>query len=346
MPVISSAFAATVDLSALTLARYAQIIRYDENAFFGINAPTNRERACRKIWTKLERDMIARYLGAAQEMIEERLMFPIGQKWYAAEQHHVSMQVFTKNARIQALGTKAITVIASGVALDHTADPATMPATTTAVTVEDEIHFYQSGTDVEIYPDTMTLSGGNVSATFPRARLVKEADQENPDTGLPYGDTSPSGPYVQEVDIKRVFTDTSDVGVFIWPLGKNCNECGEGTEPACGYIHRKDSGTITLIPSADGTCLWYGASELHVNYCAGAPIDAGSEDAILHLAHALMPISPCSSCDPITMLWKQDQSTPEVLTRARIDCPFGPNDGAWRAWNYAMANRHFRMPLL
>lgn len=346
MPVISSAFEATIDTSALTLARYAQIIRYDENAFFGVNASTNRERACRKIWTKLERDMVARYLGEAQAMIESFLMYPIGQKWYELEQHAVAPQVFVEWAKIQNLGTKSVSVIASGVTLDHTTDPAVMDTTSTSVTDEDGIHFYLPGTDVEVYPNTLTLSGGNLSATFPRARLVLVDFQENPETGLEYGDTGPSGPFAQTVDIKRVYTDTSDVGMFVWPLGENCDECGEDTKPACGYIQRKSSGTITLRPSEDGTCLWYGATQMRVNYVSGALLDPNAEDAILHLAHALMPIPPCAGCDPISMLWKQDQNTPEALTSARIDCPFGVHDGAWRAWTYAQNNRHFRTPLL
>lgn len=346
MPVISSASTATVDLSALTLARYAQIIRYDENAFFGINADDNRERACRKIWVKLERDMVARYLGEAQAMIESVLGYPIGQKWFTNEQHRNSRWLFSHWSRIQSLGTRAVTVIASGVALNHTADPATLPATATTVTNADEIHFYLPGTTIEVYPSALTLTGGNVSASFPRARLVLEAFQENPDTGLPYDETGPTGPYAQTLDIKRVYTDNTDVGVFVWPLGQDCDECDEDTEPACGYIRSNESGVITLLPDGSETCIWLGATDLRINYCAGAPLDAEAEDAILHLAHALMPIPPCPGCDPIAMLWKQDQATPEVLTRARIDCPFGVHDGAWRAWTYAKKKKHFRTPLL
>lgn len=347
MTVIPSVFEATTDVSVLTLARYAQIIRYQENAFFGVNAPDNRERDCRKIWSKRERDQIARYLGEAQAMIENVLMYPIGQKWYTNEQHRNTPRFFTHWAYVQTLGTKAVSVIASGIALDHTNDPAELPATATVVTDENEIHFYQAGTDVEILPNTLTLSGGNVSATFPRARLVLEAFQDNPDTGLDYSDTSGSGPFTQDVDIKRIYTDISDDGEFVWPLGKQClPECGEETEPACGYIRSSWSGVVTLLQSDPANCFWSGASEIRLNYCAGRPLDAEAEDAILHLAHALMPVPPCPGCDPIMMLWKQDQSTPEVLTRARIDCAFGVHDGAWRAWTYAVRNKHFRTPII
>jgi len=344
MPVIPAFSAATVNQSSLILARYAQIIRYDENAFFGINADDNRDRACRKIWTKIERDMIARYLGQAQIMIEEKLGYPIGQKFYVDEQHHNARWIFSKWSNVQALGIQAISVIATAVALDHTADPATIAATATVVTDPDEIHFYQTGTDVEIYPNLLDISGGFLNASFPRARLVKEAFQDNPENGLSYTDTSVDGPYIQAIDIKRIYIDTSEPGEFVWPLGKDCpEECEEETEPACGYIRSNLSGVITMLMPTEGECPWLGASELRINYAAGKPLDPLAEDAILHLAHALMPIPPCPGCDPIAMLWQQDQNTPEVLTRARIDCPFGPNDGAWRAWNYAKTNRRVRM---
>jgi hypothetical protein len=347
MPVIPSFSNATVDVSSLTLPRYAQIIRYDETAFFGINKDTDRPRDCTRIWTKMDRDQIARYLGEAQTMIEKVLGYPIGPKWFANEQHHNSRWIFSNWSQVRSLGIRAVSVVASSVVLNHAADPATIPATATTVTDADELRFYQAGTDVEVYPSILTISGGNLTASFPRARLVLEAFQDNPDTGLSYSDTSNSGPYTQQIDIKRIYTDTTDVGVFVWPLGIDCQEeCGEDTRPACGYVRSNQSGVINLLPESDGTCVWYGASELRVNYCAGKVMDSNAEDAIMHLAHALMPIPPCEGCDAITMLWKQDQYTPEVLTRARIDCPFGVHEGAWRAWTYAQSNRHVRATFL
>ncbi len=347
MTVIPSVFHATADVSALTLARYAQLIRYDENAFFGINAPDNRERACRKIWRKLERDMVARTLGQAQAMIEQELRYPLGQKWFTDEPHKNVSRFFTVWSHVRALGVRATSVIAAGVALDHTADPATIPATVTTVTDPEEIHFYVAGTDDEVYPDSLTLSGGSINASFPRARLVKAASQDNPDTGLPYNDTSASGPFAQALDIKRVYTDASDVGEFVWPLGRlNCPTCGEDTEPACGYIRSSESGVVTLLPDDSGSCIYCGAEIVRLNYCAGLPIDPVAEAAILHLAHALMPTMPCEGCDPLMMLWRGDRQIPESITRERANNMFGVQEGAWHAWIYARKNRHFRMTFI
>lgn len=346
MPIIPSAvYNATLDTSALKLPRYAQIIRYDENAFFGINAPTNRERAVRKIFTKIDRDMIARELGAAQDDIEKVLLFPLGQKWFEEEQHSRNRRnlFFTKWAQVQALGSRAVTTIAAGVALDHAADPAVIPATATTVTDPDEIHFYEAGTDVEVFPSVLTVVSGTLNASFPRARLVKQAAQENPEVGWPYSDTGINGPFMQELDIRRVYTDTNDVGVFVWPLGKqNCPECGEDTEPACGYIQSSIAGTVTLLPDTSGNCYYCGATQLRVNYCAGLPLSPTAEDAIIHLAHARMAVMPCADSDPLMMLWKQDRFVPEQISQERANSLFGVTEGAWRAWVYAYHNRHFR----
>lgn len=340
----SEVFNATRDISALTLPRYAQIIRYDENAFFGINAPTNRERNCRKIWTKLERDMMARYLGEAQAMIEKVLMFPLGTKWYLDEMHHNTRRFFTRWSHVQKLGTQAESDIALSVALVHTNDPAVIAPTATTVTVESEIHFFQAGTDIEVYPSVLTLAGGNVTASFPRARLVLEEFQDNPDTGLSYSDTGGSGPYMQTIDIKRIYTDDSDVGEFVFPLGKNClPDCDEDTAPACGYIRSNESGVVTLLPDPAGVCIWVGASEVRLNYVAGKPLDAVDEDSIVHLAHALMPVAPCTGCDPLMILWNDDRTIPSEITEARANSMFGVQNGAWRAWSYAHNNKHVRM---
>lgn len=291
--------------------------------------------------------MIANNLVAAQEMIEQQLAFPIGQKWYVNEQHHHVRQFFTKWSHVQSLGVRAVTDIALNVALNHSTDPAVMTAVAISGTTEDEVHFYIQGEDTEVFPDSMTIDSGFLTATFPRARLVKEAFQDNPQTGWPYDQTGSDGPFAQALDIRRVYTDNTDVGEFVWPLGKACcPTCGEDTEPACGYIRSAESGIITLLPASGSNCIYCGSSIIRLNYCAGLPIDSVSEDAIMRLAHSLMATMPCDGCDPVMMLWKTDRNIPSQITEDRANGMFGVSDGAWRAWVYAVNNRHFRMPLI
>lgn len=345
MTIIPSVFEGILDQSALHLPRYAQIIRYDENAFFGINAPTNRVRSCNQIWMRVDRDMVARVLREAQTMIEDQIYYPFGTKYIEAEQIDMRRRMRTRWGRVQSFGTRQVSNISLNVALNHATDPATFVAVATTVTNESEIHFYEHDTDMEIYPDTVTLAGGTVTATFPRARLVKADSQENPENGWPYDDTGVDGPFIQAIDIKRVYTDTTDVGVFVWPLGKKpCPECGEDTEPACGYIQSSRGGVISMLPEANSSrCNCRGASVIRVNYVAGVPLDINSEAAIVHLAHSLASVTPCAACEPLRLLWADDRFIPTSITQERADNMFGTSEGAWRAYTYVLSHRMWRL---
>jgi hypothetical protein len=347
MTVIPSVFDAILDQSDLHLPRYAQMIRYDENAFFGINAPTNRDRACRQVWSRLDREMVARNLREAQTMIEDQIYFPFGRKYITLEQIDIRPRMRTKWARVQSLGVKAITNISLDVALNHTTDPATFIAVATTI-AEDEIHFFEHDTDLELYPDSITHTGTTVTATFPRARLVKSDMQTNPEDGWPYNDTGVDGPFIQSIDIKRIYTDTTDAGVFVWPLGKKpCPECTEETEPACGYIQSAYNGVISMLPIASSPrCICRGAEKIRVNYLAGQAMDTYAEDSIMHLAHSLMSVAPCAGCDPLRMLWASDQFVPQNMTQERADNMFGVSEGAWRAYAYVKTHRYVRLSSL
>jgi len=73
---------------------------------------------------------------------------------------------------------------------------------------------------------------------------------------------------------------------------------------------------------------------VRVNYYDGKQyLSRQMEDAIVRLAHAKMPDEPCG-CDVAQRMWKRDRNVPEVLTRERINCPFGMSDGAWIAWQF------------
>lgn len=343
MTVIPSVFGAVLDDSALHLPTYAQIIRYDENAFFGINAPTNRERACNQVWSRIDREMIARNLREAQTMIENEINYPFGTKYIEGEQIDLRPRMRTKWARIQSLGKRAVTDISLNIALDNSTDPATFAAVATSVTNAGEIHYYEHDTDNELFPDTETLASGLLTATFPRARLVRGDKQSNPEDGWIYDQYADWA--LTHIDIKRVYTDTSDVGVFVWPLGKQpCPTCTEDTEPACGYIQSSRGGVITMLPEASSSrCNCHGASVIRVNYAAGEPLDTYAQDAIVHLAHANMSVMPCAGCNAINLLWSNDRFVPQEITQDRASATFGVSEGAWRAYVYAEKHRHVRL---
>jgi len=54
-----------------------------------------------------------------------------------------------------------------------------------------------------------------------------------------------------------------------------------------------------------------------------------------------MPEEPCG-CEVAQRLWRRDRHVPEVLTRERINCPYGLSDGAWQAWRFTQSMKLVR----
>lgn len=338
-----------IDL-ALPLPRYAQIINYSECAFFGVRNPDDDTRACRQVWSEWQRDQIAHYLGEAQDEIEQVVRYPLNRRWFADEEHPYGCPTFTTWGHVVEAGVQATSTIVSGEAVDHTSDPATVGPVATTVTDEDEIHIYHPGSDVEIYPSAISISGGNVTISIPRCRMVKESLVDNPTGGLDY-DTVTN--FESTVDIKRVYNDASTNAVLIWPCkcgnGTCSAACTEKTQTACMYLDDLEVGIVSTKAAnysggswATAACYCDEPSKLQLNYRAGlASLTRQAEDAIVRLAHAKMPAEPCG-CNVTQQLWKRDRNIPAVLTRERINCPFGLSDGAWTAWRFANAMKLFR----
>ena len=79
MTVIPTQDALIAEDSAVRLARYARLIGYPECAFWGVNRTEDPQvNACREIWTKDQRDTIAKYLAEAQYEIEQEIGYFIG----------------------------------------------------------------------------------------------------------------------------------------------------------------------------------------------------------------------------------------------------------------------------
>jgi hypothetical protein len=75
------------------------------------------------------------------------------------------------------------------------------------------------------------------------------------------------------------------------------------------------------------------------------PLTRQVEDAIVRLAHSKMPDEPCG-CDMLQRHWKRDRNIPQVLTRERINCPFGLSDGAWFAYRQAATLKIWKASIL
>lgn len=336
------------ETSAVRLARYAKIIEYSECAFFGVNADVNAQYQCREIWTKPQRDTVAKYLAEAQYEIEQETGYPLSPRWIGQGQsdeyqdwQQIRHKVVTRFARFIEGGIQATSTIAAGSAVSHVTDPATVGPVATTVTDINEIRVYHPGLDVEIDPSSITIVGGNVTIEIPRCRMVKQSVADNPDTGLDYTDLTN---FEATVDIKRVYNDSSVQATLAYP--SSCTGCIETTLAGCFYVRNKRLGILDIQLNGSSNPCGCRAEIIRLNYRAGADVlTSQAVDAIIRLAHAKMPSEPCG-CDIAKRLWGRDRNIPEVLTRERLNCPFGLSDGAWIAWQFAQAMKVYRAGVL
>lgn len=347
----------TAEASAVTLARYAYIIGYSECAFWGVVREGEYNGECRDLWTKPQRDAIARYLAEAQEEIETEIGFFLSPRYVVgalADQPHgndrlVDDQVYTRpmSARwpkIISAGVRATETLEAGASVSLVADPATVTVVGVTLTDTSEVTVYHPGTEVEINPSSINLNAGTLTIRIPRCRLVKADLADNPETGLLYTDLAN---FESTVDVVRIYTDQSTNATLVAP--HSCSSwcasggCNEYTTPGCIYVVAPLIGTLDVKPASYTDGAWRPSgvcrpnTRARLNYLAGArSLTRQAEDTIVRLAHAKMPVEPCG-CDVTQRLWKRDREEPEVgqATRERINCPFGFSEGAWWAYRFA-----------
>lgn len=328
---------------AVTLPRYAQIIRYAECQFFGVNSPETAGRDCERIWTKPERDMVARYLAEAQVEIEQVVNYPLTARWVTNEEHPYTWRVTASFGKVLAAGARGETDIVLAQAINTGTDPGVIGPVATTVTDESEIKIFHPGTDVEIHPSAITIAGGFVTIEVPRCRTVRETFADNPETGLVYADLNN---FESTADIKRVFNDESTNAVLTWPHGDQCcATCAATTATACMSIIDAEIGAFDVLRATYSAATWSRSTctlcrtkptRAHLNYRAGLvqPINQQVADTVVRLAHSKMPMKPCA-CDIVADVWARDRNVPAQLTAARVNNPFGINEGAWIAWQFA-----------
>lgn len=351
MTIVATATSLVNEQSAVRLARYAQIIGYPECNFFGVNADIDTGFQCQEIWTKTQRDMVAKYLAEAQEEIEQETGYFLAPRWIGQGQtekwqdwQSLKWQLTTKWSLFIEAGIQATSTIQAGAVVNHATDPAVIGPIATTVTNIDEVKIFHPGTDVEIDPSAITIAGGFVTINIPRCRMVTAAVADNPVTGLAYTDLAN---FEATVDVKRVYNSTAVQATFVYPHscgGLSCDcDCTEQTAVGCIYVRNKRLGIINVMQTGQVSGLCGGCPEIvRLNYRAGMDkLTFQAEDAIIRLAHAKMPSEPCG-CDVAKRLWGRDRNIPEVLTRERLNCPFGLPDGAWVAYKFAHAMKIFR----
>jgi hypothetical protein len=341
------------------MARYAKIVGYWECSFFGVNRP-GAPQSCRSIWVKRERDLIDHYLAEGQEELENEIGYPLGTWRWFQDAMAYRQPIRARRGWVLEGGVRAVAVVAAGVAVDHTADPATIGPVPTAVTDPDELRLYYPAAlveeELEIHPSDVDLAGGFVTFRVPRCRMVHPDVADNPRTGLDYADLAN---FLATVDVRRVYNDPGTQAVLHWPNrssasclpGCCCPTCSTYSATACITVRDAERGSLSLLPATYSAGAWtatcpasccVGRPEfVTLNYRAGRALTRQAEDAIVRLAHAKMPAEPCG-CEVVKLLWERDRNVPEVVTRERLNCRFGTSDGAWAAWQFAQALRLHR----
>lgn len=348
---------------AVSLASYAQIIRYRECAFWGVRNEDDQEYECRSIWIKAERDDIAHHLAEAQHELEVEVKFPLAARWFADEDHPWAYPLRANWCRIIEAGVRAESNIELDAAINHATDPATITVTTT-VTDESEIRVYYPASlgvedDVEIDPSDIDIAGGTATIYVPRCRMVHPQFADNPREGLSYDNLAN---FLSVVDVKRVYNDPSTHATLVWP--HSCTSaslcdctCDEYTHDGCIYLRDAYLGLLDTLPASYSAGAWTRTTatccgepeRVRVNYRAGLRYadDPGlwrkMQDAVVRLAHVKMA-EPACACDDWLRVWRRDLKTPEIglATRELINCPFGKTEGAWTAWRFAQASRIVR----
>ena len=127
--------------NAVRLAKYAQLTQH-ECAFWGVADPNVAvDDACSPLMTLPEREQIARYLGEAQDEIEQVCGFPLSPKWFT-ETLPYAFTVHAKWSKVFDVGIRATEVVANGVTVSYAADPSVIGPVATTITDPDEIHVY------------------------------------------------------------------------------------------------------------------------------------------------------------------------------------------------------------
>lgn len=354
---------------AVSLARYAEWISYDECAFWGIYYDDQSLHACHTFWSEFERLDIARALAQAQQMLEDFIRWPLCPTWITGqltdsvdgrlvdEQPFCNNPIITRWAYVIQAGVKATTTLASGEAVDYT-DPDIAVVGPFAATIANvnEVHVYYPDSEREITPSKVTYSGSNLTIEIPRCRLLK------PELfGLTGGnsveiDKSDTTNFIATVDVKRIYNDPSVNAELVesHTCGATCiNGCTVDTDSACMTVSDGVTGIVRVQPATYsdgwrrtsrhcGSCYDY----IRLNYQAGKrTLTPNTEDAIIRLAHSLMPAEPCG-CDVTKRLWARDRVVPETLTRERLNAPFGFSDGAYFAYQWAKSNAIVRASVL
>lgn len=355
---------------AVSLSRYAQVLNYEEAAFWGVVTENRWQRGGGPLWKEGDRLIIQLALAQAQQQIEAFIGYPLCKTWvtgrvqdvYNHDIRWVDQQrmrcagtTVTKYPRLIEPGIRATEMIEEDATLTFGEKIATVGPIAVTFTDPREVKVYYPDSERRIQPSRVVISGGNLTIQIPRYRLVITDLLNTPEGGIAY---EPLENFLSTVDVVRLYTDPSTQAIFVRPNCRNNNcygGCTECTQTGCIYMLDPEIGFVNVSPAVwdEETETWNarnvcgtGYSLVRLNYACGIEyLTPEAEKIIISLAHSKLYGPPCGS-DALADLWKKDNEIPRMLTRERINCPFGMANGAWNAYLWAKQFKSVRASIL
>lgn len=300
--------------SAVTLEQYSWLIGYDECAIHGVyNPDTFVDDACRAIWTQRQRNYIQRYFQEAQEELENETRRLFSPTWITGN------LADTGNSRLTDIQTCKVSY--------HTKwnNLIAMGRKTLHEIALGEVIDYTTGDPILIGPIAIDTS------------IVQDVDFVKvmyPGTTV---EINPSKVYIAGTDM---YIEIPRCRLVDYDLRDN---------PVAGLVYSDDSNfqsevDIVYYYTVDlNSIVEFGDGTAGLYYLAGEVIPTTQQiDMIIRLAHSKMPDEPCG-CEVAQAFWKRDRNIPEILTAERLQCPFGINDGAWIAWQWAKSMKKLKI---
>jgi len=304
------------------------------------------------------REDLAIAIHLAEDMIANALGYHLAPTWDTLEEHAwpypaqgnqiVSPFIQTNWGYVISGGVRNMTTIALAqpvVYSDPDGDTYNELATITltnaqmvtagAVAREVRVYFHDQNDDTwEIRPLTIVRNAvtGIVTITGSTCQFVTPVlwDAANPTTV----DISVVGNFVTEVDVYRVWNDTSTQAEIVYKDGCGVCECSttpceETCQDGCIIVQKPRPGIVKVNPANYLSSVWTSSvlsfypSAVRLNYLSGLPLEYDKTirgdghirpllaEAVVRLANTLLPAQPCG-CGLTVSRWRRDRIEQEI----------------------------------
>jgi len=336
----------------LTLDMYRRISHIPRCVFNGVENPDETTAGCDRVFQQWQRDEISQSLYDAGGLLADELGYWLGAHYLVDEGHSFTHPMTLNYGHIIGGGIEGLTEVTPS-ASDFTTDPATITVAQADFTDETEIKIVETSSGLQINVDSVAEVGTDYVISISQCKLIEWDDLEEQIVAIEYDAAFPAAIWLKLADLTvyRSYLDTSSQATITF--GPSCVCCCEdgactGTDyTGCVYVMKPEISkiSVSIANYSDGSwtcgslsCGCYHGDKVKVRYKAGHE-PTGWERAQIALANTFLDFPPCG-CSAFDYRMNRDRNIPAVLTRERIECPWGLTDGAWFAWKWAQARKH------